>query len=418
MRSFLCTITFLAGCICSGQELSLDSAITLALRHEGFRDSRALLADMKALQADEVNSAWFPQFNLNVQSTYQNEQIDLPFGLPGLAPPEVPLDLHRALIEIGQTVYDGQVTRSRLRLEQLDVDQQDLALASRELEVRGQVTQRYMAVLLGERQLGLLALRKASILAQHERLIAAVDAGAALLSDAAALEAETITLDQEIAQVSTTVKRTRHELATITDAAAVATASFVAPVETEPGDLSVEQRPDIRAFDLRLQALDVQHDLARSSRLPRIRVFGNAGAGNPGYNTFLDEWRPMLLVGAGIQWRIVDWGTRKRTDRNIDLQRDLLRMDRERIVERWTIALAHQREELAHFRALRSSDDRLIALRTEVTEAKAEQLANGTATAADYVNELNKEHAARLGREIHELQAVLAIRTSKDIQAR
>ena len=63
-------------------------------------------------------------------------------------------------------------------------------------------------------------------------------------------------------------------------------------------------------------------------------------------------------------------------------------------------------------------DREMATLRTEVTEAKAEQLANGTATAADYVNELNKEHAARLGREIHELQAVLAIRTSKDIQAR
>lgn len=400
------------------QDIPLDTAIARALRHERFAEARSIVADMGTLRNREVGSSWYPQLQLNAQSTIQNEQIAFPATLPGFAPPEVPLDFHRVLVNFSQTVYDGSTTKARRRLEQLDSDQQDLTLARRELDLRGQVTQRYMAVLLAEAQEQLVELRKGTLQEQRQRLVSAVEAGAALGADSAALAAEWITADQEAVQVRHTVERLRDELRTLTDDARMTTSSFMVPDDTTIAEGSAAQRPDIRAFDLRMQALDAQSDLALGGRLPKVRVFGNAGYGDPGYNTFNEEWRPMLLAGIGLEWRILDWGSRRRNDHLLDLQHELLQQDKDRLMEQWDIALAAQRRNIRQDRELVATDDRLVALRGQVSAAKAEQLANGTITASEYITELNKEHAARLGREVHRLQAVLAVRTYNDIQGK
>ncbi|MCB0790625.1 MAG: TolC family protein [Flavobacteriales bacterium] len=400
------------------QDIPLDTAIARALRHERFAEARSIVADMGTLRNREVGSSWYPQLQLNAQSTIQNEQIAFPATLPGFAPPEVPLDFHRVLVNFSQTVYDGSTTKARRRLEQLDSDQQDLTLARRELDLRGQVTQRYMAVLLAEAQEQLVELRKGTLQEQRQRLVSAVEAGAALGADSAALAAEWITADQEAVQVRHTVERLRDELRTLTDDARMTTSSFMVPDDTTIAEGSAAQRPDIRAFDLRMQALDAQSDLALGGRLPKVRVFGNAGYGDPGYNTFNEEWRPMLLAGIGLEWRILDWGSRRRNDHLLDLQHELLQQDKDHLMEQWDIALAAQRRNIRQDRELVATDDRLVALRGQVSAAKAEQLANGTITASEYITELNKEHAARLGREVHRLQAVLAVRTYNDIQGK
>jgi hypothetical protein len=77
--------------------------------------------------------------------------------------------------------------------------------------------------------------------------------------------------------------------------------------------------------------------------------------------------------------------------------------------------LADQRRDLLQYRELIATDDRLVQLREEVSAVKAEQLAQGTITASEYITELNKEHAARLGREVHRLQSLLAIHTCNNI---
>ncbi len=418
MKHFVHFLLLAYGASAEAQDLTLDSCIALAIRHERFADSRSLLADMKAVQNDEVNSAWYPQLALNAQSTIQNEQFGLPFSLPGVGKPEVPLDFHRVLVNFSQTVYDGQVTKARARLEQLNVDQQDLAFATREVELRGQITQRYMAVLLSETQDRLIDTKKNTIAEQLDRLRAAVDAGSALPSEADALEAEMLAIDQEKVQTRFTVERLRNELAMLSGSDATRTAAFAVPADTDGGDGTADNRPDIRGFDVRMQALDVQHDIARGTRLPKVKIFGNAGAGDPGYNSFNDNWRPMLLAGVGLEWRLLDWGSRKRTDHLLDAQKSLLQQDRDRLAEQWSIAIASQRKNITLYRDLATSDDRLIELRTHVSQAKAEQLANGVITASDYTIDLDKEYTARLAQEIHRLQAILAVRTSHDIQAR
>ncbi len=418
MRSIIPPLILLLTTAIHAQPLTLDSAIALAVRHLQFSDSHAQLTAIQGIQEKEVKSAWFPDFTLKAQSTIQNEQFDLPFAIPGVDAIDVPLDMHRVLVEFSQLVYDGQMDRKRIELDQLSTDQQGLALDSRMLDLRAQVTQCYMAILLGQAQQRLLMLRVNTLSEQHARLVAAADAGAVLQAEVSAMEAEQLSAAQENVKADFSVQQLFQQLALLTGDPAVATAQLTVPADDDPGDGPPDQRPDVRSFDLRLEALDVQSDLAKSSRLPQLRLFGNAGAGDPGYNILMDEWRPMFLIGAGLQWPILDNGTRKRTDRILDFQRLLIQSDKDRLIDHWKIRIAQQRKEIDQYHALMVTDQRLVDLRAVVTTTKSNQLAAGTITTSEYITDLNKEQAARLGQEIHRLQSVLAIRTTKDIQAR
>ncbi len=399
----------------TAQELTLDSAIAQALRHDRIQQQLGDIDAASALRDRDRSTAWLPQLTLNAQSTMQNEQIAFPISFPGVTPPEVPLDFHRALLNFNQTLYDGNTTRERRRLETIDADRQRLEAEARTIDLKGQVIQRYMSILVCTEQLRLLD-AKANTLEEHrQRIHAAVDNGAALTSEEDALRAELITTGQEHIEVESTEQRMRSDLAMLTGEQRNRTAALAEPVVDTRVDVDPTQRPDVRAFGLREQALDAQVDVSAAMRRPTLNFFGNAGFGTPGYNTFNRDIRPMLLAGVGLQWRILDWGQLKRQRSISDLQRGGLLIERDRFLRNVNMALSAQDEEARKMDRLLEKDNELIGLRGSVAKAKSEQLALGTATASDYITELNKENAARLGLEIHQLQRILAQRMRLNI---
>jgi outer membrane protein TolC len=410
---------FLSFCALSlasrAQELTLDSAVAQALRHDRIQQQLGDIDAASALRDRDRSTAWYPQLTLNAQSTIQNEQIAFPISFPGVTPPEVPLDFHRVLLNFNQTLYDGNTTRERRRLETIDADRQQLEAETRTIDLKGQVIQRYMSILVCAEQLRLLDTKTNTLEEQRQRIRAAVENGAALTSEEDALHAELITTGQERIEVETTEQRMRSDLALLTGEERNRTATLARPVVDMRADVDPTQRADVRAFGLREQALDAQVDVSTALRRPTMNLFGNAGIGSPGYNSFDDGISPMLLAGVGLQWRILDWGQLKRQRSMADLQRGDLLIERDRLLRNVDMAISAQDEEVRKMDRLLEKDNELISLRGSVAKAKSEQLTLGTATASDYITELNKENAARLGLEIHELQRILAQRMRLNI---
>ncbi|HMC97984.1 MAG TPA: TolC family protein, partial [Flavobacteriales bacterium] len=186
----------------------------------------------------------------------------------------------------------------------------------------------------------------------------------------------------------------------------------------DPGTITTldpTQRPDIRAFDVRVKALETQLGMTTASRRPTLGVFGNVGGGLPGYNILDNTFRPMVLGGISLQWRILGWGEVDRKRATTALQRGMLLDERERALRQVNMALAAQDEELHKLDRLLEKDDELIVLRGNVARSKSEQLRLGTATSSDYITELNKENSARLGHEVHQLERLLAQRVRLNI---
>jgi outer membrane protein TolC len=267
-----------------------------------------------------------------------------------------------------------------------------------------------MGILVCAEQLRLLDTRASTLEEQRARLHNAVEAGAALPAEEDALRAELVSAAQERVEVEAMEQRLRGDLALLTGVDEDRNATLARPVVDGGTAVDAAQRPDIRAFDLRAQALDAQLDVSAALRRPTLRLFGSAGLGDPGYDLFEPDVRPMLLAGIGLQWRILDHGQLKRARTVAGLQQGDLRIERDRALRQANMALTAQDEEVRKLDRLLEKDGELVDLRASVARAKSEQLALGTATASDYITELNKESAARLGLEIHQLQRLLAQR--------
>lgn len=398
------------------QELSLDSAIARALRNDRIAAQQSAVVAEGELRDRDVRSSWYPQLVLNAQSTYQNEQMSFPLAVPGVKAPEVPLDLHRVLLNFNQVIYDGGAVREKRRLEALSTDRQRLEVEARAIDLKAQVIQRYLSVLVCEEQLRLLDAKAGTLNEQAERAHHAVEAGSALAAEEDALRAELVSTAQDRFTTEHLEQRLRTDLALLTGDATVKQATFTRPVVDAPLNADLSHRADLHAIDLRSELLDAQVELTRARRRPTLQAFGNAGFGNPGYNLFNPDTRPMLLAGIGLQWNIIGWGQVDRQRRIAELQRSTLSIERARIERQVLLAMDAQDADIALARKLMEEDERLIALRTSITAARNEQLTNGTATTADYITELNKETAAKLALELHRLQLINAQRTHLNLQ--
>jgi outer membrane protein TolC len=397
------------------QELTLDSAIAQALRLDRIQQQLGDIDAASVLRQRDQGNTWYPQLTLNAQSTIQNEQMAFPIAFPGVTPPEVPLDFHRVLLNFNQMLYDGNTARERKRLETIDAGRQRLEAEGRTIDLKGQVIQRFMGILVCTEQLRLLDTKANTLEEQRQRVHVAVENGAALTSEEEAIRAELISTAQERIEVEAMEHRLRSDLALLTGQANARTVRLARPAMGLDATVDPAQRPDVRAFDLRAQALDAHLGVSTAMRRPTLNLFGNAGAGDPGYNLFKEGFDAMLLAGIGLQWRILDWGQVKRQRSIADLQRSDLLIERDRVLRNATMAIEAQDEEVRKIDRLLEQDDALITLRGSVAKAKSEQLALGTATASDYITELNKENAARLGLEIHHLQRILAQRMRLNI---
>ena len=197
MRHLFFLLSIILAPALMAQSLTLDSAIVRAIRHDRIQQQLLAIDSITALRDRDVANTWMPRLDLNATSTWQNEQISFPGGAPGGSPPLVPLDFHRVLLNFNQTIYDGNNIHERRELVALDADGQRLQAEARIIDLKGQVIQRFMGVLLCTEQLRLSDLKSATIEEQRSRIEQAVKAGAALASEEDVLRAELLTAEQE-----------------------------------------------------------------------------------------------------------------------------------------------------------------------------------------------------------------------------
>jgi hypothetical protein len=68
-----------------------------------------------------------------------------------------------------------------------------------------------------------------------------------------------------------------------------------------------------------------------------------------------------------------------------------------------------QREEIARYQALMTTDEEIISLRSSVRKAAESKLSHGVIDVNDLVKEINNENAARVQQSIHEIEMLKEI---------
>ena len=390
--------------------LTLEDCIEASYLHLQFDAQSQLIREGQTFAMDGSNYMYLPSFQLDGNATIQNEQIAISVPVPGFDAPEAPLNFNRLLINFNQAIYNGNVAAKKKVIDSLAYDEQEQSLEMEKIKIKSQVIGVYATLLVVRTNKEILQGHVQVLDKKYNQLKGAVEAGAATRSKLQILEAERLKLQQKVDELS----YTEHTLVkTLGNYMGKALADDVA-LEMPSPEMDVEgdlNRPELSLIDTKVEGLEAKEDLMATARLPYVGVFGTFGLGYPGYNIFDNSIRPMALGGIAVKWNIWDWNKTKNEKAQLVVGRSVLQQQRNRTELAFERELIKQQSEVEKYQKLIASDDAIIEAQSKVSSSMSSELSNGTATASDYTAQLNDESSAKLNKELHKIQLMLAILT-------
>ncbi len=405
-RAFLLCFLIVAFMNARAQQpsLTLDNCLEAAMKHHPLSGQNAIYAQATGLQQQNIDNGKLPQLNVNGQATYQNEVINLPFKVPGVASPEVPKAQYKLSVDASQLIYDGGSIEAQHSLEDYSRQINQMNNNAELYKMRERINQLYFSILLSDLNKDVISNTITDLTTRLIKVKSLVKEGVSLPSAAEVLQAEILKAGQRLLEARTQKRALVNTMEVLTGSEIEENTIF-----TEPGfdvNLSVYSnlRPEFGVFGLMQQKLEATKKLSVAKDLPKVYGFGTAGYGNPGYNVFKEGSDFFCTVGAKVSWNFWNW---HQTDR----EKQILDMN-SRIIENQKNAYDQaNRSQVQQFLAdvvkadeLLKSDDEIITLRKSITQSAASQLENGTFTATEFVTEQLAEEQALLTKNLHKIQ--------------
>lgn len=390
--------------------LTLDSCIALAFEQFQYNQQKLIYGESRDLAEKNAMKTWFPKMILDGNFSYQNEQISIPISapIPGFDVPQAPLYSNKLLVNFSQNIYDGSYAASKKKLEQSKYGLLEKDIEIQQLKLKSQVISLFMGIKLSEENLKILELKKKTVEDNFNALNEAAKYGAVTKINLKVLEAELLQIDQIIAEAEFSRNALLTSLSELTGTSLESEIKLQMPEPKLEYSYDLEQRPELQLLHLRSENLELQKNMLKSTRNPKLGMFGSVGAGYPGFNVFLKEIRPMALVGMKLNWEIWDWNLVRNEKKIITLNQQIISSEQERANIQFRVELKQQHSEILKMNKLLENDAEMIALRSDISKMKATQLKNGATTSTEYITELNREEEARLNQKVHELKMILA----------
>lgn len=370
------------------------------LREVGRQD------EILGLRLANLGTRLLPSVSLNGQAVYHSEVASIPFSLPGTSAPSVPHDQYKVSLGVEQVVFGGGLVSGQKALEvsATQVATQEAVVAA--YAVRERVEAAYFGVLLAEAQAASLELLHADLSARLEQVRVLVAQGAGSQSNADALQAERLRVEQ---QQAVAASRRRAALDALEVLTGQELGDGVALAESLPAPAESAQRPETELFQLTRDQLDRQAELAQRRRRPRVQAFGEAAYGQPpGLNLFEDSFKGFFSVGLRFTWSVWDWRTAQRDQTEARLRADIVTAREDAFDQQIRLAASQAAAEITQAEEMIARDAEIIALRERVAQDAGVRLENGIATATDYLMERNAAFQARLALDQHRIQLMQA----------
>ena len=386
--------------------LTLDFCQKKALENYPVLKQKDLLTTANDIAISNFTKAYLPQLSLNGQATYQSATTELPIHIPGLQIPSLDKDAYKATLDVTQLIYDGGMSANQKKLETAST-QADLQNVETELyKLKDKVNSIYFAVITLQENKKLLKLSKQDIQNKLLKIESGIKNVAMLESGAFVMRAEIIKINQQISEIEYSISAAFKMLGdylsiTISDSAKLKLPDIVI-ASTNYENI----RPELKAFDLQEQKLDISKSLLGCKLMPRFAAFGELGYGRPGLNMLSNSFDAFYMVGAKVSWTLWDWNETSNQKKILDLQKQVLESEKETFNQGIKIILENNIADISKYESLINSDNDIISLREKVVKISESQLENGTITATEYLTDLNNLLQSKVNLQSHKIQLI------------
>ncbi|TSA23865.1 MAG: TolC family protein [Bacteroidetes bacterium] len=392
--------------------LTLDFCYRMAEQNFPLAGQLDLLSGSSKLKVQNLNKNWLPSININGQVSYQSDVtkvvIQLPAGLPPLDMPELSKDWYKATLDVGQTIWDGNVTSYQKKLEEVNLQVDQTNVKAELYKLKEQVNQFYFSIILLNQNEELLLSSKQQLEEKLQELNAGIAFGAVLQSVADALEAELIRIDQRITESRADRSGLIRMLSELISVELPESVILVMPDPLLADYTFQNNRLENEVFDLQRGRLELLQSMVTTKWNPKFFAFGQAGIGRPGLNMLSDNFDPFYIVGIKLNWNPWNWNANKNEKKILGIQSDILQTQQASFDKNLKIQSHRELTEILKMLEVLKQDQEIIALREKISQSASAQLDNGVITSSDYVTRLTEERQARLNFEIHKVQLVKA----------
>lgn len=400
----------------TAQELKymrLDSCYAVAERNHPLTGNTILLDKSLEQRIKEINTAWYPQLNLNAQASWQSDvttvDIDMPEEIPfSIDFPDVSKDQYKLSADISQMIWDGGRLKAGKEAEKTAIAAEKQAVKVDLYGLRQRINDLYFHILLLQKQQDILELKKYSLRDRILELEHAVEAGVVLPENLKEMRAAMLSVKQQIIEKEADRKAARQILAELIGEEIPELAEFLIPApDFEPTQDFA--RPELEYLNLQIQSLDARKSVVRKNRMPQLAAFSQLGYGRPGLNMLSDEFESFAIVGVRMSWKPWDWNRCEKQARQIGLQAARIQNQKQSLLKNWEQAALKEIENIEKFTTLLKSDEEIVSLRNDIAKSSESKLKNGQITSADYVENLNLKIQAEMNMELHQLLKAKAI---------
>lgn len=398
-------------------QLTLGECRRLAREHYPEIRQYDLIRQTAEYTLSNARRAYLPQLSLTAQATWQTAVTDFPDALKnmltqqGIAIPGLNKDQYKVMLELNQTIWDGGKSGADKQVAHAESAEQQRSADVDLYALEGRVDDLYFGILLLDERIGQTRLTLELLRSNFDKVRSLQRNGVAMQSDADAVEAELLSLNQQLIQVEASRDSYRRMLAVFIgrelDAERLVRPDAAEPAAAEP------DRPELALFDAKIDKFAAQESLVKSSTRPRFGLFAQGYYGYPGLNFMQDmlssDWSWNAVVGVRMSWNFGGYYTRKNSlgklraaQRQVEVQRDVFLFNTR-------LQTTEESGEIVRLRRALADDDRIVALRRSVREAAESKLRNGVIDTNDLLGKITDEAAAATARSAREIELLKAI---------
>lgn len=396
---------------------TLDECRRLAREHYPEIRQYDLVKQAEQYTLSNARRAWLPQVSLAAQATWQTAVPTLPDALTGMLAqqgvdlPGMNKDQYKVALEVNQTIWDGGKSSADKRIAEAEAAEQTRATDVDLYAVEGRVDNLYFGILLLDERIAQTRLTIDLLRSNLDKVRSLQKNGVAMQNDSDAVEAELLSVGQQLTQIEASRDSYRRMLE-IFIGHSLETQTLIRPDVVEPTSFDVA-RPELALFDAKIDKFSAQERLVKSSTRPRFGFFAQGYYGYPGMDFFegmmSSDWSWNAMIGVKMSWNFGAYYTKKNTlsrlrtaQRQVDVQRDVFLFNTQ-------LQTIQESGDIARLRKALADDDRIVALRRSVREAAESKLRNGVIDTNDLLRKITEENTAATARSAREIELIKTI---------
>lgn len=407
-------------CILSAQ--SLEECKSLAREHYPAIRQYGLISQSEKYNLSNAARAWLPQLSLSAQATWQSEVSEFPDAFnyllesQGQSIPGMQHDQYKLAVEVRQNIWDGGQYEANRSTVMAEADEQRRRTDVDLYELSTRVEDIYFGILLLDENIAQTQSHIALLESNLYRVQAFVRSGAALQSDADAVEAELLSARQSLRRIESSRAGYRRMLELFIGQP-LSSGGLQRPDEPYFDLSPTFTRPELSLFDAQDLKLDARMMSVKASVMPRIGAFAQGYYGYPGLNMFQSmtstDWSPGVVVGISLSWNLSSLYTRRDRLAELSVARRQIGLHRDIFLFNMHLQKIQDDAEIGRLRETVSDDARIVELRRSVRLSAESKFDNGVIGTSELLQKISEETEAQLSLSSHEIELLQALYRQK-----